>query len=91
MPIYRFCCEKCGSETEVLKQMGYKSPVCCDTSMLRIPVAPAVITMKGKGGAREFSKGYKDGYARDYQKDVPVFEPRDVGAKHRSNASLVNK
>lgn len=71
--------------------MDYKSPTCCNTLMSRIPVAPAVITMKGKGGVRTFSKGYKEGYALEYQKDVPPFEPRDAGRRGRSEASLVKK
>ncbi len=36
MPIYEFCCEKCGSRQEILAQMGDSPPMCCGACMMRI-------------------------------------------------------
>ncbi len=75
MPIYLYSCVKCGAELELIQGIDDKSPLCCGEPMKKKPTFPAIVKVKGMGGVKTLSKGYKEGYAKDYQKDVPPFEP----------------
>lgn len=70
MPIYLYQCEECGRELELVQTIGGKYPMCCDSSMDKLPTSPSLVRFEGKGGTRTFSKGYKEGYAKEYQKDI---------------------
>ena len=68
MPIYGFVC--CDNELEVIQEMGASAPIClkCGGSMVRKPSAPAIIQMTKRGGRTLRSKGYKEGYKKEYLK-----------------------
>ena len=71
MPIYDYKCE-CGCELEIYQMMGDKPPVCgkCGGDMIKKPTSPAIIrTISGHIPVR--SKGYKEGYSKEYLKDNP--------------------
>jgi len=70
MPIYRYKCEKCLSEVETVQGLAGAAPLCCGEAMVRQLTAPAIITIKGKGGTRTYSKGYKEGYSKEYLKSI---------------------
>lgn len=72
MPIYDYRCEECGLEAEILRGVGSEPPLCCDGSMTRVPTFPAMIRVRDERGSFLRSKGYKEGYAKDYGKDVPT-------------------
>jgi len=63
MPLYDYCCEKCGEKVEVLQSLSGKAPLCCGKPMNKLPTYPALISMKGT-----HSEGYKEGYAKDYRR-----------------------
>ena len=66
MPIYRYKCEKCGSVTELIQGLAGAIPLCCGKAMVKQLTSPSIITIRGKGGTRTFSKGYKEGYSKEY-------------------------
>lgn len=68
MPIYLYECERCQKEAEVIQVIPGKAPLCCGASMNRLPTSPAKIQIKAKGGVKIHSKGYKEGYSREYLK-----------------------
>ena len=70
MPIYRYKCEKCLSEVETVQRMTMTAPLCCGEAMVRRLTAPSIITIKGEGGTRTYSKGYKEGYSKEYLKSI---------------------
>ena len=63
MPIFLFQC--CGKEIEVIQGIDEDSPLCpdCGAKMDKLPTSPAKIEIKGI-----YSKGYKEGYAKDYRR-----------------------
>ena len=67
-PLYDFGCDECGSEKEVVQRFAEEPPVCCGRPMHWLPTCPAKIDIKDKGGTRAYSKGYKEGYAKDYRR-----------------------
>ena len=78
MPIYRLRC--CGNEVEVVQGIDKDTPECpqCGAEMKKLPTSPAIITMRGAGGTRTYSKGYKEGYSKEYLKDVGEIPLRSV-------------
>lgn len=68
MPIYLYSCGKCGKEVETLQSFSAEPPLCCDEAMKRLPTCPAKIEMKGS----PHSKGYKEGYAKDYRRRLEM-------------------
>ncbi len=69
MPIYIYKCEQCGSTPEVMHSIDGESPLCCAKPMLKLPTLPAIIKVEHQGN-RVLSKGYKEGYVREYQKSL---------------------
>jgi predicted nucleic acid-binding Zn ribbon protein len=67
MPIFDFVC--CDNEIEVVQLMGEDSPTClkCGGVMAKKPslIAPIQVTNEGR---RVRSKGYKEGYKKEYLK-----------------------
>jgi len=70
MPIYRYKCEKCESVVELVQGLTGVTPLCCGRAMVKQLTAPAIITIKDKGGTRTYSKGYKEGYSQEYLKSI---------------------
>ncbi len=70
MPIYRYKCVKCGNVKDLLLDLSAEAPACCDKSMERQLTSPSLITIKGEGGTRTYSKGYKEGYSQEYLKSI---------------------
>ena len=68
MPIYVFSC--CGKKVEVVQGIDKDTPSCpdCGAKMEKLPTSPALIRVEGK---TVLSKGYKEGYTKEYAKDVP--------------------
>ncbi len=70
MPIYEFICV-CGREVEELKKMGDNVLACskCGAGMIRKISCPASLeTSKDDSGYIIRSKGYKEGYKKEYLK-----------------------
>ena len=67
MPLYDFCCEKCGKKKEVIQSFYSESPLCCGETMRRLPSYPAKFEFKF-GGVKTHSEGYKKGYAENYRR-----------------------
>jgi len=63
MPIYRYGCEGCDKELEVIQSISGEALVCCGEPMRKLPTFPAKIEIKGKK-----SEGYKRDYAKDYRR-----------------------
>ena len=70
MPLFDYCCDRCGKTIEILQLGDEKSPMCCERAMRKLMSTPAVIQIKGTGGIPIRSKGYKEGYSREYLKDI---------------------
>ena len=72
MPVYEYECE-CGNEVELIQGIDYASPKCkkCGAGMARKPTRPASIRVLSKGGHPARSKGYKEGYSKEYLKSLP--------------------
>ena len=68
MPLYDYYCEECGSKKEVLQSFSGEVPLCCGQPMSKLPTYPAKIDVRIKGGTRTHSKGYKEGYYKEYQR-----------------------
>ncbi|KKN11726.1 hypothetical protein LCGC14_1023540 [marine sediment metagenome] len=68
MPIYEFVCEKCGSTLEKIQEIGSQPPVHCGVGMIMRRSRPAMVKMKNESGYSIHSKGYKDGYKKEYLK-----------------------
>lgn len=75
MPIYEYKCGKCGRKLEIVQGFKEGLPLCCGKGMNRIPASPSLIRITGKGGTRTYSRGYKDSYAKEYQKSID-YEPK---------------
>lgn len=73
MPIYEFMCENCGFQDEKLQKIGEETPQCpkCGVGLIKKLTYPALVKVKGTGGYLVRSKGYKEGYSREYLKDNP--------------------
>ena len=68
MPLYVFEC--CNGEMEVIQGIDKDTPLCpdCGAKMRKLPTYPAIIRINMDGGVRVHSKGYKEGYAKEYQR-----------------------
>lgn len=79
MPIYEFICV-CGCEVERVQAIGIEPPTCsqCDGAMCKKPSPIAVLQMKDDSGYRKRSKGYKEGYKKEYLKSKGQEEWRDT-------------
>ena len=69
MPIYKYECEECGNEIEVIQSMVAGIPFCCGKPMSKLPTFPAMIKKK-IGGVPIRSRGYKEGYSKEYLKGM---------------------
>ena len=69
-PIYQYQC--CGKEIEVIQGRDKENPLCpeCGAKMKSVFTAPSLITIKGKDGTRTYSKGYKEGYSKEYLRSI---------------------
>lgn len=69
MPIFEFECG-CGGELEMIQEIGSDAPACpkCGGIMNKKFSPPAIIVIKNEGGYLIKSKGYKDGYKKEYLK-----------------------
>ncbi len=70
MPIYPFHCGVCGDDLEVRQSFWAKAPECCDSQMERLIAPPAVIRVIDESGNRIYSKGYKEGYAKEHMESI---------------------
>ena len=70
MPLYDYECNKCGRPVEIYKPMGELPPICCGVAMAQQFKVPPTIRMTNERGRISRSKGYKEGYAKDYYRDV---------------------
>jgi len=86
MPIYEYICE-CGCELEVFQEMGGEAPVCpeCGGAMRRGCGSIAILNVK-TAGITPHSKGYKEGYKKEYLKSTnreawkgTIIEPQAQG------------
>jgi len=70
MPLYEYSCE-CGYLTEEIQRVGTSAPQCpkCGGVMKRISSPIARIQIKWDGVPIR-SKGYKEGYAKEYRKSI---------------------
>ena len=70
MPIYILVCERCQNKVEEFLGMDEANPRCsCGGEMYKAITSPATITVKnGRYPVR--SKGYKEGYSKEYLRDV---------------------
>ncbi len=75
MPLYEYQCE-CGETLEVIQTIGSDAPKCptCGGGMTKRFAPPAIIRLLDEYGHPIRSKGYEEGYSREYLKDVPPFE-----------------
>ena len=73
MPLYIYQCDKCVLEIEKVQEINKKAPCCpnCGAEMHKKPTLPAMVKIKGTGGYPIRSKGYKEGYSKEYLKDNP--------------------
>lgn len=72
MPLYIYRCDKCDLEIEKIQGIEEATPKCgvCGGNMVKAITSPAIVRVPwGKVIPR--SKGYKEGYAREYLKDNP--------------------
>jgi putative FmdB family regulatory protein len=72
LPIYKFRCDKCVLEIEKIQGINEAIPKCdiCGGDMTKIISSPAIIRVP-RGKVIPRSKGYKEGYSREYLKDNP--------------------
>lgn len=70
MPIYLYQCEKCGTKLEIRQGIHEGIPPCCGVAMKKVPTAPSIIRTMGTNKTRTYSKGYKQGYSKDYLKSM---------------------
>ncbi len=72
MPIYEYECPQCHIELEKVQSMDAASPKCekCGRATVRRISPPALIRIEWNGVLPR-SKGYKEGYSKEYLKDVP--------------------
>ena len=69
MAIYEFYCEKCDCVIEKIQAMDAEAPDCqCGGVMLKKLSLPAIIKIKWEGSYLKRSKGYKEGYKKEYLK-----------------------
>ena len=68
MPIYILECPKCLINTEEILGMDEANPQHCGVTMVKKITSPAVTRMGGKAPPR--SKGYKEGYSKEYIKSI---------------------
>jgi len=71
MPIYEYYC-KCGNELTEIQGIGEDAPLCpkCGGDMNKKVSSPALIRIPW-GNILPRSKGYKEGYSKEYLKDNP--------------------
>jgi len=69
MPIYEYICE-CGCKVETVQEIGADAPTCSECGgVMRRKFSPiAMFKMKDDSGYRIHSKGYKEGYKKEYLK-----------------------
>ena len=72
MPIYLYHCGKCGDDQEVYQRYGAEAPGCCDSPMVKVFQPPALIKVKSDTGTPVLSKGYKEGYTKEYQRSLGI-------------------
>ena len=68
MPIYEFECEECKGIVEKIQSFESDVPVCCGSTMSRLPTFPVMVKVMGEGGypsRRKFMKGSAPGATRD--------------------------
>ena len=72
MPLYIYKCDKCVLELEKVQGINGEAPHCpnCGAEMHKKPTFPVMVKTKGMGGYPIRSKGYKEGYSKEYLKDV---------------------
>lgn len=68
MPVYEYTCD-CGCELEQIQKIGADAPVCprCGGAM-RKKFSPIAMFKIKWDGITKHSKGYKDGYKKEYLK-----------------------
>ncbi len=85
VPIYDFECDKCISSTEKIQAIGTEVPICskCGGAM-RYKFSPIAILNIKWDGVRPRTKGYKEGYKKEYLKSKGQEAWRDtiVSLKH---------
>lgn len=71
MPIYILQCNECLNTFEEILSMDEANPCCdkCGGGTSKKLTSPAIITIKN-GAIPTRSKGYKDGYSKDYLKSI---------------------
>ena len=69
MPIYEYVCG-CGYELETIQEIGTDTPTCsnCGGVMQKKPSPIAILILKNDSGYHLRSKGYKEGYKKEYLK-----------------------
>lgn len=70
MPIYILKCEECGRKVERIQGIVGEIPLCCGKTMTKLPTLPAIIKIIGESGVPARSKGYKEGYSKEYLKSL---------------------
>ncbi len=72
-PVYIYECKHCGVEREEIRSMEGDTPRCsrCEGDMTKKLTPPAIIKVINSGGYPVRSRGYKDGYSKEYLKDNP--------------------
>lgn len=72
MPVYIYECKQCGIEVEAVQSIEAGAPKCetCGVGMTKKPTHPAIIKVVGQGGYPTRSKGYKEGYSKEYLKSL---------------------
>ena len=72
MPVYDYFC-KCGCEKTEIQAIGAEPPKCptCGGDMNKKVSSPAIVRFLWDGGYPVRSKGYKNGYSKEYLKDNP--------------------
>jgi len=70
MPIYEFQCDECKFSVEKIQAIGDKAPACpkCGGAMLKACGSIAILRMFTDSGYNIHSKGYKEGYKKEYLK-----------------------
>jgi len=66
----------CEKVEEIYQSFDGEPPVCCGQPMTKLISRPAMIRIEDTGGVRIHSKGYKEGYYKDYQRRLKELEER---------------
>jgi putative FmdB family regulatory protein len=72
MPYYSFECPECLTQIDRIQGIDMESPKCdkCGAGMVKKPTCPAIIRIIGKGKYPVRSQAYKEGYSKEYLRDV---------------------